>query len=119
MRISVDGEPWYCGPVFFAAVCNGRFFGGGMKVAPEADMTDGLFDLILVKYFTRRDVIRHIPKVYRGEHLALAQVRSVRCRRAEFSSAEAVPIEMDGEQPGFLSVSVAVRKEAIRFVLPK
>jgi len=119
MRISVDDAPWYRGPVFFAAVCNGRYFGGGMKVAPEADMTDGLFDLVLVKYFKRLDVVRHIAKVYRGEHLKLAQVRCVRCRKVEFTSDEAVPIEMDGEQPGFLSVSATVCGRAVRFLLPK
>jgi len=118
MRISVDGRPWYCGPVFFAAVCNGRYFGGGMKVAPEADMTDGMFDLILVKHFGRRDVVRHIAKVYRGEHLRLAQVRCLRCRTVEFASEEAVPVEMDGEQPGFLSLRAVVRRRSVRFLLP-
>ena len=118
MQITVDGKPWYHGPVFFAAACNGMYFGGGMKVAPEASLDDGFFDLILVKYFTRRDVIHHISKIYRGEHLALAQVRCARCRRVEFSSESIVPLEMDGEQPGTIPGSIRIIPRGIPFLVP-
>jgi YegS/Rv2252/BmrU family lipid kinase len=118
MQITVDGKPWYRGPVFFAAACNGIYFGGGMKVAPEACPDDGLFDLILVKYFTRRDVIHHISKIYRGEHLALAQVRCIKCRRVEISSESTVPLEMDGEQPGNLPGTIRIIPGGIPFLVP-
>ena len=118
MRIIVDGKPWYQGPVFFTALCNGRYFGGGMKVAPHAEMTDGLLDVILVKYFTRRDVPRHIGKIYRGDHLILPQVREVQCRSVEITSSEEVPLEMDGEQPGSLTLSATIDRRAVRIVAP-
>jgi YegS/Rv2252/BmrU family lipid kinase len=118
MEIIVDGKPWYTGPTFITAVCNGKYFGGSMKVAPQAVLDDGKLDIILIKHFTRRDVIHHIGKIYTGEHLDLPQVSTVRASSVRITSLEEVPLEMDGEQPGILEVSIEVNHRGINFLVP-
>jgi len=118
MEINVDSRSWYKGPVFLLAVSNGRYFGGGMKIAPNAVMTDGRFDTILVKAMTRRDVLKNIGKIYSGEHLSLPQVVSTRAKSVEIVSTHEVPIEMDGEQTGYLDCRFVLAKQTINFLVP-
>ena len=99
-------------------IANGRFFAGSMMVAPEARLDDGLFDIILIKDFTRLNVLRHISKIYRGAHLDLAQVMTTRGRSVAVSSREPAPLEMDGEQPGTLQASFQIVERGINFLLP-
>ncbi len=62
------------------AVCNGRYFGGGMLVSPHADPFDGLFHVILIKAMGRAEFAMNFPKVYRGAHLSHPKVSEHRAR---------------------------------------
>ncbi len=118
MSIQVDGATLYEGPVFFAAVANGRFFGGKMMIAPHAEPADSLFDVVLVTRFSRLDVLRHIGRIYKGTHLSLPQVKWGRGRRVVIRCAAEAPLEMDGEQPGALDASFEIQPGAVPFLLP-
>ena len=63
------------------AVCNGRYFGGGMKIAPEADPSDGLFDVVVVAETRRGDMIARMNDIYTGAHVAHPNVTVLRGRR--------------------------------------
>jgi len=91
--------------VMLAALGNGRFFGGGMKICPEAALDDGLFDLITVGDFSRTEVLANVGRLYSGTHLELEEVQSTRVRRLQVEPVEAdalIPVELDGETPGHL-----------------
>lgn len=119
LTIEVDGRAWYEGPAFLASVSNGQYFGGSMRIAPEARMDDNLFDVVLIQAMTRREVVRHIGKVYQGAHVLLPQVRMTRGRSVRIRSAEPVPLEMDGEHTGSLDAFFEVVDRGIRFLLPE
>lgn len=101
-----------------AAVANGQYFGGGMWVAPHARMDDGLFDVVILGDMNKRDVIFKASRIYKGTHLALEKVKMVRGSRVEATCDEEVLIDMDGEQPGRLPITLNVLPKAIRLIVP-
>lgn len=117
--ISFDGAPAERHSLVILAVANCRYFGGGMHVAPLADPSDGLFDVVIVDWPGRLKLLRNLPKIYSGTHLGL---RVVRHRRASRISAHApageVLVDLDGEQPGRLPVAFRMLPGAIPVCVP-
>jgi len=100
------------------AVANGQYFGGGMWVAPKASMDDGLFDVVVLGDMSRAQMIFKGSRIYKGTHLDLDDVFSARGSYVEATSEEEVLIDMDGEQPGRLPISLEIVPKAINFIVP-
>ncbi len=81
-------------------VSNGRYGGGGMLVAPKADATDGLLDVMTVNDISKPDLLWSLPRIYRGTHLTHPKVLAERAREIEIRPAQAVPLQADGELLG-------------------
>ncbi|MEK1873834.1 MAG: diacylglycerol kinase family protein [Rhizobium altiplani] len=104
IRLRLDGEDIYEGPITAVAVANGAWFGGGMKVAPDADVADGLFDVVIIRGAGRLKVLTLMNSIYSGGHLKSPLVSIHRARLVEAwpIGREPVPIDSDGEAPGQL-----------------
>jgi len=104
VAISVDGRPWYEGRIVVTAVANGQYFGGGMKVAPAADPSDGLFDVVVIGDVTFAESLRLGAGIYGGRHIGNPHVRSTRGTVVEARPLDAHPVyvDADGETPGRL-----------------
>ncbi len=114
VRIRVDGgEPEEVG-VTALAVANGRYFGSGMCVAPEAITHDGLFDVTLWSGYDLSDFVIKSKGVYSGAHVTWKKTRTLRCKLLEAESDEPVLLEMDGEVPGRLPARISIIPSAIR-----
>ncbi|HEU5060551.1 MAG TPA: diacylglycerol kinase family protein [Kofleriaceae bacterium] len=102
------------------AVANGRYFGGGMFVAPQAELDDGQFDVVALGDMGKLDFIRHSRKIYAGTHLSLDKVSQRRARvvRAEPIGQGPVRLDVDGETPGRLPATFRVLPGALRLVAP-
>ena len=122
IEIDVDGAPWHRGPVLITAIANGRFLGGGMHIAPRAQLADGLLDVVCVGDLSRATFLRLFPSVYKGTHLELEAVRSTRGRLVEVrpehpgSGAAPVLVDVDGETPGYLPLSARIFPGALQLV---
>ena len=100
---------------------NGRFFGGGMKMAPAADLTDGKLQLVLVKKMSILKLLGSAPLMYWGAHLGVSELE-----HGPVSYLEAVPtdasqlvrVEVDGESPGQLPARFDVKPRALRIRMP-
>lgn len=92
-------------------VANSRFYGKGMAIAPGAAVDDGLLDVVVIEAASRLDLIRSLPKVYDGGHVALDEVHVLTGRRVEVSGSlrggGAVPVGADGEALGALPAAPA------------
>jgi len=99
-------------------VANGRYFGGGMKICPEAEPDDGLFDVLLIGDLTKRDLMLTMPKTYRGKHLPHPKAEVLRGAVVEVDADEPLPVELDGEQPGTTPVRFEVVPRALRLRVP-
>jgi YegS/Rv2252/BmrU family lipid kinase len=116
VRVKVDGRIWLESPVVNVALANGRFFGGGMQIAPEADPADGLFDVIALGDLTRLQTVGLTQRVYAGTHLGQPRIASTRGALVEAEAlvpnAE-VLIDMDGETPGRLPLRARIAAGAL------
>jgi diacylglycerol kinase (ATP) len=100
------------------AVANGQYFGGGMWVAPEAKPDDGLFDVVILGNFSRSEIIRKTKCIYKGIHLRMPKVSSLRGKHIEATCDDEVLIDMDGEQPGRLPITLDVLPRALKIIAP-
>lgn len=92
-------------------IANSRFYGKGMAIAPGAAVDDGLLDVIVIEAASRAGLIRSLPKVYDGSHVALDEVTVLTGRRVSLSGRHrggaAVPVGADGEALGALPADAA------------
>lgn len=102
----------YEGKLNNLVVANGQFFGGGMKIAPKAAPTDGLFD-IQIEHAKKREAIAIMPKVYKGQHIPHPDIFEAKRVRLAITSDRSLPIEADGEVLGQTPATFEVLKEAI------
>jgi diacylglycerol kinase (ATP) len=100
-------------------VANGRYFGGGMMICPEAEPDDGVFDVLLIGDLTKRDLILTLPKTYRGKHLPHPKAELLRGATVEIDAAEPLPVELDGEQPGTTPARFEIVPRALRLRVPR
>ena len=90
------------GPLMFATVCNGPMFGGGMLIAPEAELDDGLLDLVLVRKVSKPELLRVFPRVFKGTHVGHPAISIHRTPWVEMRFAPPVLMASDGEVLGQL-----------------
>jgi YegS/Rv2252/BmrU family lipid kinase len=117
LRVSVDDEI-RDGRMHDVVVANGRTFGGGMIICPEAEPDDGLFDVLTIGDLTKRDLLATLPKTYRGKHLPHPKAELLRGSVVTVDAREPLPIELDGEQPGRTPVRFEIAPGALRIRVP-
>lgn len=111
-RVTVDGVTVYDGPAMTVAVCNGRAFGGGMKIAPGALADDGTLEVVVLGDLGLADIARLTPRIYQGTHDTLAGVVTARGRRVAIEGD--LQLNVDGETPGAAPAEMTVLPGAVR-----
>ena len=117
LTVTVDGEE-RSGPMFDVIVANCRFLAGGMKITPDAEPDDGLFDVLLIGDVTKRDLVLTLPKIYRGTHLPHPKAELLRGAKVSVEAPMPLPVELDGEQPGTTPATFEVVPRALRLRVP-
>ncbi len=121
VRIRIDDGDEHTVQTICLCIANARFFGGGMMIAPDAKLSDGLLDVINVGDMTTAKIMRNAYSLYRGTHLHLNEVKSTLVKKIEISAAgtsETVLLETDGELLGRLPAVFEVVPNAIRIRVP-
>jgi diacylglycerol kinase (ATP) len=101
-----------------AIVAVGRYLAGGMMITPDAEPDDGLFDVLLIGDLTKAEMVRVMPKVFRGTHLPHPKGEVLRGAAVEIQADEPLPLQLDGEQPGTTPVRFEIVPAAIRLRVP-
>jgi YegS/Rv2252/BmrU family lipid kinase len=101
--------------IALVAVAIGSHFGAGMKIAPDADPCDGLFDIVIVRGDTKAHLIASMPKLYDGSHVNDRAVTILRGRRVTATPLDSddVLLDIDGEAPGRLPASFEILPGAL------
>ena len=118
VRVEVDGEA-RSGRMHDVVVANGRYFGGGMMICPEAQPDDGRFDVLLIGDLSKRDLLLTLPKTYRGRHLPHPKAEALRGATVTVAAERPLPLELDGEQPGRTPARFEVEPAALRVRVPR
>lgn len=108
-EITCDGET-FTTEAMLVAVGNGKSYGGGMNICPQAQMNDGLFDLIILEPVSKVEFLKVFPRVYSGSHITHPKIRSIRAKKVTIN-AKAVAYA-DGERIGPAPVSAECVKDA-------
>jgi len=121
VQLVLDGKHRVEATINTVAVANGRFFGGGMMVAPNAEVDDGTFDVIAIGDLGFGELLTSGRRLFKGTHLAMDKVTA---RRAKVVEAEGIDpgsvieLDVDGENPGKLPARFEIVPAALWMVVP-
>ena len=112
MRVSIDGE-LRRGKHLVVVAANGTYFGGGMHVAPDAQLDDGLLDIVVGGDLGRWASLVALAKLYRGTHVDGRTILSFRASALDVELDEALPMQADGEASRASALHVRIRPRAL------
>lgn len=100
------------------SVANSKAFGGGMYIAPDAELDDGEFDIVAVGEVGKLRFVGNLPRVFKGTHVEKDEVRVFRASRLELSASKPFPVYADGEHLTDLPASLRVLPRALSVLTP-
>jgi diacylglycerol kinase (ATP) len=117
MKVSLknEGAPR---PTVLAAFANASAFGGGMKIAPRAQLDDGKLDVCIVRAMNRAKLFCLFPTVYFGKHLGFKEVEYAQTETARLETGFPIDVYADGEYVCQTPVEFSVARNALRVVVP-
>jgi YegS/Rv2252/BmrU family lipid kinase len=117
VEITIDGNIWR-ERVMMVTVANAPFYGGGMKIAPDANMNDGLLNVCIVKEISKLELLWEFPKVFKGTHIDHPRIMMKSGRRIRLTSDEPRRIFADGEYVGHLPADCTIGNQTIQIMSP-
>src|SRR4051794_14815557 len=100
------------------AVANSKAYGGGMFIAPQAELDDGEVDVVMVTGSSKFQVLKDIPKVFKGAHADSPHVQILRGAKVELSADRAFDIYADGDPIGRLPATVSISPRSLKVLVP-
>ena len=117
IALELDGRSVFEGPAQMVVFCNGRYFAGGMHVAPTSSLQDGLLDIFVLEHVGRRELLSSLlPRVYLGKHMGRNGVHHFQAACARIETPDPFLVELDGELPGVSPVSASVVPQVLNVV---
>ena len=116
--LTLDGEQTSLDG-YSVAVCNSGVFGGGMYLAPDARLDDGLLDVVTIAAQSKFRYLKGLPKVFKGTHLRDPAVTLVQCREVTFAAERPFTAYADGDPIADLPVTVRALPGSLRVVAPR
>jgi diacylglycerol kinase family enzyme len=116
IRYRLDEGEWTSAVLNNFIVANGRYFGGGLFPAPNAELDDGWFDVVSFGDIGRWEAIANLSNLRAGTHLSNPHVQMMRARQVEAESDEAVFIDLDGDLVGQLPITVSIMPSVLPFL---
>ena len=106
-------ENRFCGII----ISNGQYIGGGMRIAPQAQTDDGLFDIVFIKDITRPKLFAKFPTIYLGRHINLPEIAVYRSSKITIQTQEKALFEADGETLGYSPFSCTIVPETLTLMI--
>jgi len=117
LRLTLDGLTHEL-RAMLCAVANAQGYGGGMKVAPDAQIDDGMFDLCIIREAGALEFLRAFPSVFRGTHVTHPKVTMFCARHVVIESEPPLPLLVDGEIMGTTPAEFTIQPKAIEVLVP-
>jgi YegS/Rv2252/BmrU family lipid kinase len=103
---------------YSVSVANSRAFGGGMFIAPDAELDDGEFDVVTIGEVGKLRFVGYLPKVLKGAHIEEDAVSVFRARHLELTASKPFPVYADGEHLTDLPAALRVLPRALSILVP-
>jgi len=117
-EVVVDGEP-HSFSGYSVAVANSGMFGGGMRLAPDARLDDGLLDVVLSGHRPKHRFLANLPKVFKGTHIHEPGLEILQGREIAFHADRPFTVYADGDPIADLPASVRVQAGVLRVLVPR
>ena len=117
VSLKVDNELEKEFVVWNVAVANGQYHGGGMRIAPDASVDDGLFHITVVGDLSLAEILINLPKLYNGRIGSVKKIVTLTGKKIEAVSEEPVLLDVDGEQPGMLPAVIDIVPGALNIIV--
>ena len=119
VSVNMDGNSETWSKVYFIAVMNQKYEGGGFKFCPNASSSDGMLDVIVVEGLSKLKVLFCLPTAFFGRHTRFRGIHIYQCRDISVESAVPLAIHKDGESGGIhTTFSVSMEPEQIQMIVP-
>ena len=115
--LTIDGKN-YKEDIMLMAVCNGAYYGGGMKIAPLADFSDGEFDICIVSKMSKIKLLFLFPTIFKGKHLKYKEVKIYRGKEVQLFSTENINVNADGEIIKHRPIQFEIINKGIEVIIP-
>lgn len=115
LKVRVD-DKIFKGSYTLVAIGNNKYYGGGVKILPDAIMTDGVLDICLVDSTTLMQKLRYLPKLTKGKHTNLKIVKMLKGENISVVSNKKFPVSIDGEIIETNRLHIKVDKNSIRII---
>ncbi|MGE5281891.1 MAG: diacylglycerol/lipid kinase family protein [Chloroflexota bacterium] len=103
---------------YFASVANNKAYGGGMFIAPNAELDDGEFDIVTIREHSRLRFLANLPKVFKGTHVDEDEVQVFRAPHLELTASRPFPVYADGEHLTELPAQIRMLPRALSVLVP-
>jgi YegS/Rv2252/BmrU family lipid kinase len=117
-HVVIDGTP-HDVRGWSVAVANSQAYGGGMYIAPQAELDDGELDVVLVSEVSKATALKNLPKTFKGTHAALPYVQTLRGQKVELSADRPFVIYADGDPIGQLPATVSISPRSLNVLVPR
>ena len=119
--VQLDDEPARQMTIANLCIANARYFGGGMKIAPNAKLADGKFDVVSIGDLGAPRILANAPRLYLGAHLGMSEVGHTLAKKLSarpLIKDQLIKFEVDGELPGHLPATFQILPKALRVRCP-
>jgi YegS/Rv2252/BmrU family lipid kinase len=116
-ELLLDGKPWAL-VGYSVAAANSKAYGGGMFLAPDAELDDGLLDIVCVGEVGKLRYLANLPKVFKGRHIANEEVTVRRAAEVEISADRPFAVYADGDHLADLPARIRVLPRALNVIAP-
>ncbi|BCJ85147.1 diacylglycerol/lipid kinase family protein [Effusibacillus dendaii] len=116
VHLEIDSQVFDFQGCWLVAIGNSQFYGGGMKICPNAKFDDGLLDVCIVHNLTHLQLIKLFPSVFTGKHILHPNVLCLQGRSVRIQTDPAVPVHGDGEILGKTPGEIYIRPQALHVI---
>jgi len=116
VNMTIDGKSEEC-KVCTAIMGIGKYGGGSMFIAPNADISDGLFDVVVVGDVSKPDLLVSFPRIYKGTHLTHPKITVKRAKEVKIISQKGIALQADGELVGESPVQFSIMPSALNILV--
>ncbi len=115
MEFEIDGKV-IAGNFCFFECCNSKYTGGGMLMAPDAKINDGLMDIIIAGKFSRINLLATLPRIFTGTHIQVPLIRHFKARQVKIKTCPDKTLLPDGEIFGKTPTTIKVHHKMVRYL---
>ena len=117
--VKLDGGEVHTISGYTVAAANSKSYGGGMLLAPDASLEDGLLEVVMIGHVPKRRFLRLLPTVFKGEHVRQPNVQVLRAHEVEISAEDPFMMYADGDPVGQLPMTVRALPGAVKVIVPR